>query len=191
MTNVESLHKYYQETVKVKTLDAEWILDVRRDKACLKERKELPGSRGAREAFVERGSMYGSSLKRSLPVIRSILSTVQNELGIGMDLHHFLNEDFLFQGKLPLHSEGGYKLALLFKLQERVQDMDRIELMARRIHSFTAEEAGYWWSRLSDFDEIRNRWAQNGMRIMLGGTSEDKSGVAETLQRLRLERLEV
>ncbi|HPQ38295.1 MAG TPA: hypothetical protein PLW97_11695 [Synergistaceae bacterium] len=195
--NLEVLHK---EKIRPLLRDAPWVLRITQYKGkplpmmILKERKEIAekGEKNpSRKKLVDRGTLYGPSQKRCLPMIRSILSTVQNELGIGMDLHHFLDTDLLFRGNLPLHSEGGYKLALLFKLQERVQDMDRVELIARRLHRFTTEEAAYWWSRLYEFDAISNRWAQSGMRIILGGTSDDKKGIAAMLEKLRLERLEV
>jgi hypothetical protein len=195
--NLEALHK---EKICPLLRDAPWVLRITEHKGkpvplmIVKQRTEISGEGkkiSNRKKLVDRGTLYGPSQKRCLPMIRSVLSTVQNELGIGMDLHHFLDADLLFRGNLPLHAEGGYKLALLFKLQERVRDMDRVELIARRLHRFTTEEAAYWWSRLYEFDAISNRWAQSGMRILLGGPSDDKKGIAAMLEKLRLERLEV
>ena len=40
--------------------------------------------------------------------------------------------------------EAGAKLALIFRLQERVTDVDRVELIAQRVARFTREEAAYW-----------------------------------------------
>ena len=37
------------------------------------------------------------------------------------------------RGNLPLDDEAGCKLALMFKLQERIKELDRVELLARRI----------------------------------------------------------
>jgi hypothetical protein len=48
---------------------------------------------------------------------------------------------------LPLDEEAGAKLALIFRLQERVPALDRVELIARRVVRFTREEAAYWLSR--------------------------------------------
>ena len=51
--------------------------------------------------------------------------------------------------------------------------MDRVELIARRVATFTAEEAGYWFSRITNFDSDANRWAIAGMKTMLGGQPHD------------------
>ena len=58
-------------------------------------------------------------------------------------------------------------------MQERVKDLDRVDLMARRIDNFTEEEASYWLSRILHFGKASNRWAAAGMRIMLGGLPGD------------------
>ena len=89
-----------------------------------------------------------------------------------------------FRGNLPLDTEAGSKLALIFKLQERIQEMDRVELIARRVDRFTREEAGYWLSRITTYGDAANRWALAGMKLMLGGQPGDKS-VAQMLDSLR------
>jgi len=66
----------------------------------------------------------------------------------------------------------------------RVSELDRVELMARRITSFTREEAAYWLSRITTFGPDENRWGQAGLRIMLGGQPGDK-GIDKMLNRLR------
>jgi len=69
---------------------------------------------------------------RCLPIIRTILSRVQDENHIPLELHRFLAGDRIeFRGNLPLDDEAGSKLVLLFKLQERMRDLDRVELIAR------------------------------------------------------------
>ncbi len=45
-----------------------------------------------------------------------------------------------------------------FRLQTRVKDLDRVELMALRVTHFTGEEASYWLSRMSHFGSATNRW---------------------------------
>ena len=75
-------------------------------------------------------------------------------------------------------------MALIFKLQERMSDLDRVELIARRVERFTREEAHYWLTRSTQFSPEANRWAQAGMRIMLGGQRGDKA-VTEMLEKLR------
>jgi hypothetical protein len=85
---------------------------------------------------------------------------------------------------LPLDEEAGAKLAILFRLHERIADLDRIELIARRVERLTREEANYLLSRMSRFDPAANRWAMAGLRIMFGGQAKDPA-VKQTLDRLR------
>nr|WP_242549227.1 hypothetical protein [Alicyclobacillus mali (ex Roth et al. 2021)] len=118
-------------------------------------------------------------------MLRLILAEVKDGLGIPLELQQFVADQRVsFRGNLPLDAEAGEKLALLFKLQERVTDMDRVELMAWRIERCTAEEAGYWWSRITQFNEAANRWAQAGLRLLLGGQPGDPA-VIEMLQEIR------
>ena len=88
-----------------------------------------------------------------------------------------------FRGNLPLDENAGAKLGLLFRLQQRVKDLDRVEIMSVRINNFTAEEASYWLSRILHFSDASNRWAAAGMRIMLGGQSGDPA-IAEMLKQI-------
>lgn len=136
--------------------------------------------------FHDRGSLYGPTQVRCLPVIRTLLSRVQDDDQVPLELHRFLaGERIAFRGNLPLDDEAGSKLVLLFKLQERMRDLDRVELMARRIERFTREEAGYWLSRMTNFGAEANSWAASGMKIMLGGQSGDKKRVTKVLEQLR------
>jgi len=132
--------------------------------------------------LVERGVIYGDSLRRCLPGIQQLLARVRDEDDKHLDLQQFLRgKSITFRGNLPLDEGTGSKLALLFRLQERVKDLDRVELMARRIENFTTEEASYWLSRILHFSKATNRWAAAGMRIMLGGLPGDPA-IAEMLQ---------
>ena len=134
--------------------------------------------------LVERGDIYGDSLRRCLPSIRTILSRVRDENDVHLDLHQFLSgKQITFRGNLPLDENAGAKLGLLFRLQQRVKDLDRVELMSVRINNFTAEEASYWLSRILHFSDASNRWAAAGMRIMLGGQSGDPA-IAEMLKQI-------
>lgn len=142
---------------------------------------------GEKTELVERGSIYGDSLRRCLPSIRNILSRVRDENDVHLDLHQFLGgKQITFRGNLPLNEPAGAKLGLLFKLQSRVKDMDRVELMALRVSKFTGEEASYWLSRISHFGTATNRWAEAGMRIMLGGQSGDPA-IADMLRDIERE----
>jgi hypothetical protein len=161
----------------------------------VKERIQLEDGNGANSAerpkgekgtrLVDRGLLYGESQRRLIPVLRKILRAVHDEAGIPLELDRFLApEARSFRGNLPLDDEAGAKLALVFRLQERLNDLDRVELIARRVRRFTREEAGYWLSRITHFTPEEIRWAQAGMRIMLGGQPHDPA-VERLLERLR------
>ena len=177
--------------------DVPWVLRVteHRDKpvpVMIIKQRILPADREdvaklkvPRSILRERGLLYGQSQLRCLPVIRTIISRVKNQEGIPLELHQFLSSKRIdFRGNLPLDEEAGLKLALLFKLQERIKELDRVELMARRIDRFTREEASYWYSRMTSFGPVANRWAAAGMKVMLSGHGGD-SKVQEMLEELR------
>jgi predicted AAA+ superfamily ATPase len=67
---------------------------------------------------------------------------------------------------------------------QRLTDLDRVELIARRVAHFTREEAMYWLSRMTSFGPDANRWAVAGLRLMLGGHANDPA-VERMLERLR------
>jgi hypothetical protein len=101
------------------------------------------------------------------------------------NLERYLTQEGLkLRLSLPLDEEAGAKLALIFRLQERVSDLDRVELIARRVARFTREEAAYWLSRTTSFGVDANRWAVSGLRVMLGGQAKDPA-VQRMLERLR------
>src|SRR5690606_495379 len=94
--------------------------------------------------------------------------------GIPLELHTLLNGKSLdFRGNIPLDVEAGAKLALLFKLQERIMDQSRVELIGWRVQRFSREEALYWLSRIMHYGGKANLWAQSGLRIVLGGQPKD------------------
>ncbi len=147
--------------------------------------EQLPNPR-RRPVLRERGSIYGQSLRRCLPVIRSMMSRVCDPAGIPLELHKvFSNGRIELRGNLPLDEETGAKLALVSKLQERVEDLDRVELIALRIDQFTREEAMYWLARIAHYGPAESRWACAGMRILLGGQPGDKAipGMLSQLRR--------
>jgi hypothetical protein len=141
-----------------------------------------------RRRLVERGSMQGEPQRRCLGIVKRIVEGICDEGGVPLELSRFLTTAGLRRAcTLPLDEETGVKLSLIFKLQERMQDVDRVELVARRVERFTREEAGYWYSRLHSFGLEANRWAAAGMRVMLGGQPRDP-GVGRMLERLRNKR---
>ncbi len=138
-----------------------------------------------RSVLKERGLLYGPPQVRCLPVIRTILTRICDKAGIPLELQQLLQgKRISFRGNLPLDEEAGCKLALLFKLQERIKEVDRVELIARRVDRFTREEAAYWHSRITSFGDAANRWAATGMKVMLAGQARDPN-VAIMLEELR------
>lgn len=183
------LESYYKRKVEPHLRQMPWVLRVtdHRDRPSpvlvIKYRKPRDEDENS-TYLVERGDIYGDSLRRCLPGIRTILSRVRDENDVHLDLHQFLaGKQITFRGNLPLDENAGAKLGLLFRLQQRVKDLDRVELMSIRINNFTAEEASYWLSRILHFSDASNRWAAAGMRIMLGGQSGDPA-IAEMLKQI-------
>jgi len=143
------------------------------------------GKAAKRRVLRDRGLLYGQPLRRCLPVIRTIIGGVCDDAEIPLELHRFLgNGRITFRGNLPLDEEAGVKLSLIFKLQERLKDMDRVELIAWRVERFSREEAAYWLTRATQYGDAANRWARAGMRTMLGGQPGDKA-VLNMLEKLR------
>jgi hypothetical protein len=135
--------------------------------------------------LVERGHIAGEVLRRALPLLKSMLGRVRDENDVPLHLDRWMTiEGLRHTVTLPLDEEAGAKLAILFRLQERVADLDRVELIARRADRLTREEASYLLSRMTRFDPASNRWATVGLRIMLGGQPNDL-GVKTTLDWLR------
>lgn len=182
------LEVHYLKHVKPEIREAPWILRITEHKdkpvpvMIIKERI-LPEQRtdtehltAPRSILRDRGLLYGPSQLRCLPILRTIVGRVCNEAGIPLELHQFFGGNRItLRDNLPLNAEAGYKLALIFKLQERLQQMDRVELIARRVDRFTREEAGYWYSRISTFGKVANNWAIAGLKIMLSGYAKDKN----------------
>lgn len=168
----------FQERIRPLSERAPWILRITeyKDKPVpvlvVKERfpKKENGNRPSPTKWVlkTRGMLYGQSFRRCLPVIHAIVANVTDNAGVPLGLQRFLNNGRItYRGNLPLNEEAGAKLALIFKLQERVKEMDRVELIAWRVERFSREEAIYWLTRATQYGEAANRWAQAGMRIIL------------------------
>jgi hypothetical protein len=150
--------------------------------ACLPPQR---GRQAPRSVLRESGLLYGPQLQRCLPVLRGIISRICDRKGIPLEPPRFLKDRRIaFRGNLPLDDDAGPKLALIFRLQERIKELDRVELIARRIERFTREEAAYWHSRISTFGDAANRWAMAGMKIMLAGQPRDPN-VETILEELR------
>lgn len=146
-------------------------------------RDEAEQRRG--ENWIERGFVKGETLRHLLPLIKKACSSVVDASGVPTQVDRFLTQEGLRQRvTLPLDEEAGAKLALIFRLQERLPDSERIELLTRRVLLFSREEALYWLSRITDFGPDANRWAISGLRLLLGGQPND-TGVARMLGSMR------
>lgn len=178
--------KKYKERIAPLVRHAPWVLRVtelqgRPSPVLVIKERYFPeigspedNSKPPRPTLRDRGLIYGEALRRCVPIIRRIISEVRDEADIPLDLQSYIPASRItFRGNLPLDDEAGTKLALIFKLQERLQDMDRVELIAWRVHRFTREEAEYWRTRSTQYGRAGNRWAIAGMRMMLGGQAGD------------------
>ena len=135
---------------------------------------------------IYRGLLHGEALYRLLPVLRAIVQPVTDDDGVPLELQRYMTHKGLrIHDNLPMDEEAGTKLALIFRLQERVTDLDRVELMARRVARFTREEAAYWLGRITTFGPAANRWATAGLRIMLAGPPGDPA-TGEMLEELKV-----
>jgi len=192
-----NLEEEFRRRIRVQAERAPWVIRVteHKDKPApvfiIKKRFSPGGEAGANGKpaggpyLKEQGLLYGQSLRRCLPVIRAIAGRVCDDGGIPLELSRFFNNGRItFRGNLPLDEEAGAKLSLIFKLQERIKDMDRVELIARRVERFSREEAAYWLTRTTQYGADGNRWALAGMRILLGGQPDDKA-VLRMLEKLR------
>jgi len=136
-------------------------------------------------SVVERGHIAGDAQRRVLPVLKSMLGRVRDDSGVPLHLQRWMTVDGLRRtATLPLDEEAGAKLALVFRLHERIADLDRVELIARRVERLTREEAAYLHSRMTRFDPAANRWGTAGLRVLLGGQAKDPA-VKATLDLLR------
>ncbi len=137
--------------------------------------------------LVEHGFMHNGKLRFCKDVIRMIVSHVMNDNGEPLELHALIDDKLEYRGYIPLDDAAGAKLALLFKLQATIPDMERVELMAWRIERFTREESLYWLSKVTvpTYGEKGIAWAKIGLRAMLGGRSEDKEEIQLILNTIR------
>ena len=162
----------------------------------IKERREVGATSASknqgslpfppRRILVEIGHLYGEAQRHCLPVLRQMLRQVRDQADIPLEIQRYLTKEGLrLRLTLPLDEEVGAKLGLFCRLQLRVKELERVELMGRRVATFTREEAAYWLSRTLRFSPEVNRWAVSGLRIMLGGQPKDPA-VLKMLERLRL-----
>ncbi|WP_081055877.1 hypothetical protein [Burkholderia pseudomultivorans] len=192
MATKVSLQEHYERQLKGLVKNAPFVLRITAWKdqpppiLVVKERVSRDESASGRgESLVERGFVKGETLRRLLPLMKKACSSVVDATGVPIQVDRFLTQDGLrHRLTLPLDDEAGAKLALIFRLQERLPDIERVELLARRVLMFSREEALYWLSRITDFGPDANRWAISGLRLLLGGQPND-AGVTRMLESLR------
>lgn len=187
-----SLNEQYERQLKGLVRTAPFVLRITEWKdqpapvLVVKERvSREDGNQGKNEGLVERGHIKGEVLRRLLPLLKKACSQVVDSAGVPTQVERYLSQEGLrLRLTLPIDDEAGAKLALIFRLQERLPDADRVELIARRVLLFSREEALYWLSRITDFGPDANRWAISGLRLLLGGQPNDP-GVQRMLESLR------
>lgn len=192
MATKASLQDHYDRQLKGLLKSAPFVLRITEWKdqpppvLVVKERvsrDEAEQRRG--ENWVERGFVKGETLRRLLPLLKKACSSMVDASGVPTQVDRFLTQEGLSKRvTLPLDEEAGAKLALIFRLQERLPDAERVELLTRRVLLFSREEALYWLSRITDFGTDANRWAVSGLRLFLGGQPNDE-GVARMLDAMR------
>lgn len=150
------------------------------------DRDDTEGLTTPRAKHVERGTLHGESVRACLPVLKRILEEVKDEQGIPLGLESFLSAQGLKQTDInfPLDEAAGARLALFFRLQAKVKDVDRIELIGRRVAMFSREEAVYWLANVTTADPALRSWATSGLRMLLCGEAGDKR-VARILEKVR------
>lgn len=153
----------------------------------VKQRIRQQGGK-ARGKLIARGHIKGDALRRLTPLMKAAVSRVTDAAGVPLELErYFTREGLHLRLTLPIDDEAGAKLAVIARLAQRLPDLDRTELLARRVLAFTREEGLYWLSRITDYGGDANRWAVSGLRLMLAGQPGDE-GVERMLARLRVAR---
>jgi len=117
------------------------------------------------------GMMDSAKYRACKQSLKHYLSRETDQAGIPLEYHSYITDAFpTFSITFPNDcSEACVKLALLFRLQKGVHDINKIVLMAQRIEKFTKEEAAYWLSKTLYDTEEHKKWAVKGLRIMLAG----------------------
>ena len=139
-----------------------------------------------RSKTVERGHINGEAVRACLPVLRRIVEAVRDDQGIPLNLDKQISQEGIKRSgiNLPLDETAGARIALFFRLQSNVKDINRVELIGRRVALFSREEAVYWLSNITASSPALRSWAISGLRIMLCGESGDKR-IPEALNRVR------
>jgi len=117
------------------------------------------------------GEMDYATYRACRTILKDIISGETNDLGIPQNYHYLLTDSLTeFNVEFDENQSAGVKLALLFRLQKGMHDINKIVAMTERINKFTREEAAYWLSKvLYSPTEEQRKWAVKGLRIILVG----------------------
>jgi hypothetical protein len=139
-----------------------------------------------RAKTVERGHLHGDAVRACRQVLGRMLEDVTDDQGIPLKLERYMTVQGLKQTdiNLPLNETAGARLALFFRLQSKVKDIPRIELIGRRVAMLSREEAVYWLANVTSADATLRSWATSGLRILLSGESGDPRA-SEVLDKVR------
>lgn len=214
MTSKERFEFQLERLKKLYLRDAPWVLRIteRKDRPCpyleIKTRQwQIPqplresgiktqaavqdNELSLQPVLKECGCFYGAKATRCIDALKKIITGIRTpDDNLPMELERVVKgQQFIVKKQtLPLNDDAGVKLALLFKVQEGLKDLDRTELAAWRVARFTREEALYWYSRATTFSRALNNWSLSGMRVMLaGGSKAKKEDVKKLLEELRYE----
>ncbi len=157
-----------------------------KERVAPEDRDDLDGLTHYRAKTIERGQMHGASVRACLPVLKRIVEDVKDDQGIALNLERLMSVQGLKHTNLnlPLDPTAGARLALFFQLQSKIKDIDRIELIGRRVAMFSREEAVYWLANVTTTDQALRSWAMTGLRICLCGEASDPR-IGKVLERIR------
>lgn len=169
---------------------APWVLTIKEESKVtgpvlvIKERREIDN--GETKLFIC-GKIYNGDLRACKDSIKYMMSQVKDDVGRPLGIQEMLEGKIEYRGDIPLDSNIGSKLALLFKLHPQIRNEKRIELLAWRIERFTYEESQYWLGKVSlpTYGERSMEWAKSGLRLMLAGQTEDMADIEHLLELLR------
>lgn len=133
------------------------------------------------------GEIGGGKLRCCKAPIRYILSEVLDDMENPLGLQVLLGEKITYRGDVALDKAAGVKLALIAILISMINFEAKSELIAWRIERVSAEEAFYWFGKVTVpvYGEKAMQWAIIGMRTMLAGPTDQKVNYDEMLEKLR------
>ena len=150
------------------------------------DRDDVEGLTNPRAKTVERGQIHGEAARSCIAILQRILGDVRDDQGIALNLDRHVTREGLKRTdiNLPLDEAAGARLALFFRLQSKMRDINRIELIGRRVALFSREEAVYWLANVTASNQTLRAWATTGLRTMLCGEAGDHR-VQDELTRVR------